>query len=431
LERDHATTERAAQDGGQELNLVTLLNILWRRRLIVLGLPALGLAVGLLYGVFGTRRWEATVTIRPGITAFNPDGGPHRQWQLKDITRWYEMRLYERELRRRLGLPSGSRQVIRAEFIAQGLQNLQGGDVITLWTTATSPELAAAILDTSVELFADFAEADTVSSQLKLTRDGLLLQMRNLAVQLQSLAGEEEHLELQLTAARAESLQVHAEDRRLALDLDRLARQLHYQEQRLASLRQEEPRLAADLAQLDQAVGRLAAGTAGRDGGAAEIPSWVRRDAILDGGTVLESLTRAKLQVQQALSVNRARQDSVAYAAEVNRLDHAKLEIHRENTTRMKLAEVGRKLGDLRIERDIKLPARRQDLDNGLDERRLKLATLSPVQRVGNTVVSERPVRPRTRRAVLILVLLGGTTGVVLGFVWDYLSAHRREIFRS
>ena len=110
----------------QEFNLALVLNILWRRRLIVLGLPALGLLLGILYGIFGTRRWEATLTIRPGITAFDPSGGPHRQWQLKDITRWYEKQMFRRELVDRLDLGEGARPVIRAEFIAQGLQNLQG-----------------------------------------------------------------------------------------------------------------------------------------------------------------------------------------------------------------------------------------------------------------------------------------------------------------
>ena len=36
----------------QVFDLASILNILWRRRLIVLGLPALGLIVGLAYGVF-------------------------------------------------------------------------------------------------------------------------------------------------------------------------------------------------------------------------------------------------------------------------------------------------------------------------------------------------------------------------------------------
>ncbi|MDY0110124.1 MAG: Wzz/FepE/Etk N-terminal domain-containing protein [Candidatus Krumholzibacteria bacterium] len=415
----------------QDIDLASLLNILWRRRLFVLGLPALGLLVGVLYGLFGTRRWEATVTIRPGITAFSPEGAPHRQWRLKDITRFYEKRLYRPELARRLGLPLASRIVIQSEYVAQSLQDMAGGDVITLWTTATSPDLAAALLDTSLTLFAEFAEADTVSSQIKLTRDGLLLQVRLQEVHLAALAQEEQRLNLQIASARAESLIVVADSERLRLDLDRLAQEQRHLEQRLLVLREEEPRLAADLTQLDLALRRLTAAAATEREVAADIPSWVRRDAVLDSGSVLESLTRAKLLVQQALGHNRARQDSLAFAAEVIRLDHAKLEIHRETSIRVKVRDADRKIGELILSRDTELPAKRREIDNTIDAARVKLSTIAPLQRVGTTVVSDRPVRPRPLRAILILVLAGGAGGVCLAFIWDYVSAHRREIFRS
>ena len=167
-------------DGG--FDLAAILNILWRRRLIVFGLPLLGLVVALAYGLFGTRRWEAVATIRPGITAYDPSGGPVRQWQLMDITRWFDKEMYRRELVQRLNLERDARPVIRTEFIAQGLTNLAGGEVITLWTTDTSPQGAAALLDTSLALFVEYAEADTVSSQLKLTRDGLKLQIQDTGI---------------------------------------------------------------------------------------------------------------------------------------------------------------------------------------------------------------------------------------------------------
>jgi len=420
--------ERSAP--AQELNLAGILNILWRRRLIVIGLPALGLLVGLGYGIFGTRRWEATVTIRPGITAFGPDGGPVREWRLKDITRWYDQKLYRKELVRRLGLPAKARPVIRAEFIAQGLQNLAGGDLITLWTTATSPDLAAAILDTSVAIFSQYAEVDTISSNLKLTRDGLLIQIRNLEIQLDAVEKDLAALDLRLQSALAESLHVVAENKQLGLDLDKLVRQEAYYERRLQDLKDLKPTLAEDLAQLDVAVRRLAAGEV-ESVDPQEIPSWVRRDAVLDGGNVLEALSGAKLQVQNALAANQALQDSLALAAEVSRLERARLEIEREAAIRSKVQDVRRKIGDLHLERDYDLPAKRLALQNSIEERRVKLGTIAPLQRVGATVTSDDPVRPRTLRAIVILVFLGAAGGLALGVTWDYLAAHRREIFRT
>ena len=209
--------ERPSTD--QVVSLASLLNMLWRQRLFVLGLPALGLVVALLYGIFSPRSWGATVTVRPGITAFGPDGTAVRQWRLKDITRWYDKQLYAREVVQRLGLPSGSRIVIESEYMAPGLHDYVGGDVITLWTIARSPELAAAILDSSIQVFSEFSETETVGSQLQLTRDHLELQIRRQEANLSRLQAEELLLGLQIESSRAESLLVHVEDGHLRLEL--------------------------------------------------------------------------------------------------------------------------------------------------------------------------------------------------------------------
>jgi hypothetical protein len=412
----------------RDFDLASILNILWRRRLIVLGLPALGLAVGILYGILGTRRWEATLTIRPGITAFDPTGGPHRQWQLKDITRWYEKQLYRRDLVERLDLDPDARPVIHSEFIAQGLQNLQGGDVITLWTTATSPELAAAILDSSLTLFNEYAEADSVSSQLKLTRDGLLIQISGLENQLLALDKQKATIKLRLEQARAESLLVVAENEDLKLELEKLDGKIAYCERRLVDLQEETPLLQRDLEQLDGALSQVASGAEVEED---DVPAWARRDAVLDSGDVLEDLSRARLEVRRMLARNHAHLDSLGYVAEMARLDRNKLELEREVRVRARIREVESKIGDLILERDYDLPAKRQDLRNQVAERRVKLGTIAPLQRVGETVVSDDPVRPRPLRACVILVFLGIAGGLVLAFVWDYVATHRREIFRS
>ncbi len=412
----------------QVLDLASILNILWRRRMIVLALPLLGLLTGALYGIFGTRRWEAYATIRPGITAFDPSGGPVRQWQLKDIQRWYEQELYRKGLIEKLHLDRDARPVIRAEFIAQGLTNLSGGEVITLWTTATSPELAAAILDTSLALFNAYAEADSVSSQLKLTRDGLTIRTRELENQLLGVEKKEAGLELRLEAARAESTMIEGKIRELGVDLKTLQRREAYCRGRVEDLASRRPALEADLSTLDRAIARVAAGAVLDT---TTIPGWVRRDAVLDGGDILEGLTGAKLKVSQALAANQALSDSLLYEADTAALKADKLKIQQDASIQAQLRDVERKLGDLRLERRLDIPAQRRDLELQAAAVQSKLSLLSPLQRVGQTMVSDKPVRPRTLRAILILVTLGLIGGTVLAFVWDYLSVNRERVFRS
>ena len=126
--------------------------------------------------------------------------------------------------------------MIKADFIVQGLTNLSGGEVITLWTTAVNPELAAAILDTSIVLFDEYAEADSVSSQIKLTRDGLELQVRHVENQLLAVEKMELNLGLRLRSARAESVMIEGRTKELSIDLELLTRKEDFCRQRVASL---------------------------------------------------------------------------------------------------------------------------------------------------------------------------------------------------
>jgi len=402
---EHETNSATTPD-NQGFDLAVVLNILWRRRLIVAGLPLLGLLVGVAYGIFGTKRWEAVATVRPGITAFDPSGGPVRQWQLKDITRWYDQMLYRKEMVKRLGLPAAARPVIRTEFIAQGLTNLAGGDVITLWTTGTSPELAQAFIDTSLVLFNEYAESDTVSSQLKLTRDGLRLQMGELQNQLAAVDRKEAGLGLRLKAARAESLMVAEQTRELAVDLELLERKRAFCLERVSGLQSEAIRLGEDLDRLDGALGQAS-------------------------GSALGDLSQARTQLQRSLARNHALTDSLGYEADVAALARTRLMHAQAAKVAAELREVERKIGELVLSRDLDLPTERRDLGFQIGARRGKLALLAPVQRVGGTLVSDDPVRPRGTRATAILVFLGILGGLVLAFVWDYVSGHRREIFRS
>ena len=413
-----------------EFNLASILNILWRRRLVVLGLPLLGLIVGLLYGAFGTKRWSATATVRPGITAYSPDGGPFRQWQLKDITTWYDKMFYRQDLNSRLGLPRDFRPVIRTEFIATGLTNLAGGEVVTLWTTATSPELAAAMIDTSIVLFKEYAEADTVSSEIKLTRDGIKLQIEVLETRLQGVEREKAALNLKLQSARADSLVVAVLDQEMGIEMDKLARRQEYYQERLKSLAEARPQVAAQLGQVEQILDRVAGGS--QDSvDPQEVPGWARRDAVLDGGDVMGGLADIKIKLVNRLDRNAALQDSFRYENQLAALDFGKLEVSRQATVQSKLREIERRIGDLELERDFTVPIKRQEIRNDIKSRMVQMNNLTPLQRVGSTIVSDKPVRPRGLRATLILVFLGVVGGVVLGFVWDYVWTNRRDIFRA
>jgi len=413
-----------------EFSLATILNILWRRRIIVLGFPALGLLIGLLYGTFGTKRWSATATVRPGITSYSPEGQPFRMWQLKDITTWYDKQLYRQDLNERLGLPKDFKAVVRTEFIATGLTNLAGGEVVTLWTTGTNPELASAIIDTSIALFLEYAEADTLSSQIKLTRDGLKLQVQVLETRFLSVDKQEVTLNLQLEAARADSLVVAVLDQELGIDLKKNRRLQDLYQDRLEDLVETRPIVKSQMAQIDEILSSVVNNN-NTEANPADIPSWVRRDAVLDGGDVISGLADVRFNLQQQLNRNSALQDSFSYELDQNILEYDRKLLKRESTVKSKLREIEKKIGSLELERDYELPVKRREVRNDINSRLVQIGSLTSLQRVGKTIISDKPVRPRGKRATMILFFLGAIGGLFLGFVFDYLAANRKEIFRS
>jgi len=409
--------------------LVTILNTIWRRRLIVLGLPALGLVVGLLYGTFGTKRWSATATVRPGITAYSPEGFPLRQWQLKDITTWYDKMLYQRELAERLGMDRDFKPVIRTEFIATGLTNLAGGEVVTLWTTARSPELAQAIIDTSIAIFRGYAEGDSFTSSIQLTREGLGLQIQVLETRFSSVDKQEVGLNLDLEQARADSAVVAVLDQELGIELDKLEKRLEWHNRRLENLAAERPELQQNLEQLNRVVASVVENK--EEISPDQIPAWARREAVLDGGDVLEGLGELRLKLQHSLDRNMALADSFRFELGVAELEFQRRTIKRQATVESKLREIEKRIGELELERDFVLPVKRSEVRNDITGKQVQLGSLTSLQQIGETFVSEKPVRPRTGRATMILVFLGIVGGLVLGFGLDYIMANRNEIFRS
>ena len=171
------------------------------------------------------------------------------------------------------------------------------------------------------------------------------------------------------------------------------------------------------------------AATDGEGAPAGEVPDWVKRNAVLDRSDLLQTIVTGKIAVEKALWDNRALQQQSE--TEVMRLgyrtpapgiaatDHHFRPAHRGDAADRQPAP-GTTVSDSR---------ERQEIETEIREREVKLSTLAPLQRVGRTMVSNKPVRPRPLRATLILVFLGVIGGLALGLGWDYVDRNRREIF--
>ncbi len=417
------------------ITLAALLNILWRRRLIVVLLTGLGVAAGIVYGLVVTPLYRATAQIRPGITAFTETGGPVREWALKDITRFFQRRLYLPSVRRQMGWgPEQGYPVIHAEFIARGAQNIQGGNVVTLETLSPSPDEARRILEAAIVAFNEYAEADTVASGFFLTRRGLEIQIRQLQNDVDKLDNEKAHLGIEIDKQKAALKVVDGERQRLELELEKVDQDNAYRD-RVGQ--QSEREAAAALVGLERVEARLRNLPAEAPGAGARrdslmmsltddpLRSWLLATHRQSDATAVSEMVLGALEVRERAFRDQARADSLRHVIEMSGYYVKDLRLKRTGELDKEYAEIQAELSDLQLQRDQELVSQRVELKQQVLAKQAQLRALSPLERIGVTDTSDHPVRPRRLRAVVILGFLGLLGSICLAFVWEYLAVNR------
>ncbi len=414
--------------GEGEISLASVLNILWRRRWIVIALPALGLIAGIVYGQVVTPLYKATATIRPGITAFDRNGGGRREWRLKDLTRWFESGMYRPFTAELMGRDPSDVPLVRADFIQRGLQNIQGGNVITLSVLDASPENAVDGLQTSLAAFTEYAMADTLSNSIVLTRRGLEIQIDELRRYRSVLEARVDSLNADLAVARVESLQIDDEAARLAFDITRLRDKRDVMAKRRAALQQRLNRLEENREELALTRARVRERI---DVDASDAPSGVRPQAVITDAEVLRGLVTSTAELDRDAATVSSVIDSLEREIGSAEREAAFLETRNRTLIAFQRAEAGRLMQDLRMARDFQVPNAIRSVQLRIREKLGQLYALSPIEKIGRVQVSDDPVRPRKKRAITILTFLGLIGGIAGAYVFDYLWSHRRRIFRD
>ncbi len=429
--------ETARPHGSDEISLAQILAIIWRRRAIILVLTLAGLVAGVVYGLVVTPLYLGTATIRPGITAFSPQGGPVREWRLKDITRWYDRRLYAEGVGEAIGAPSGSwAGDIRSDFIARGSQSLQGGDVVTLTALAVSPQEAVKVLDASIEAFKEYAMTDSVSNGLALTRTGLEIQIDDFQNQLQDIDTRKELLNLDIQNARNDLKEIQIDQQIYELKVREVQASSKFREEGISDLDEEISSIRSGLVDVNAAIREM------RDQGpdAAAADSMMARAgsdpmvALALSGMLAErgeSISRLleSLDAHSSVRFSEMLADSLRYQREMDALAIEDLSLNRNKDLTRKQLEIELRIRRFEIERDQKLEFERRSLQQNIQSSRAQLSMLSPLEKVGTTMATDKPIRPRRLRAVLLLGLVALIGSVCLAFGWDYLSRNRSELF--
>ncbi|MBC8425030.1 hypothetical protein H8E07_12975 [bacterium] len=436
-ERTDPTAGRTPQATDDVISLAFVLNILWRRRLIIVLLTLAGLLAGIAYVVVTKPLYRATATVRPGITNITEGGAPQRSWQLKDIVRWYRTGMYGRGVKEGLSLPDNAyRPDIMAEFIARGV-GIQGGDVVTLNTLSPDQDTARRILEISIATFNEYAEINSVGNSLSLARAHLRNDIERRRHDRDDVAIKKDLLDLKIGRKREELAGIAIEQRRLELAVkEHLARQSLRAEQAdiletgidstLTGLREmahylERMRIKEERqGDIDSTLSRLPETD--------QLP-FLWWEMAQDKTAMAGRMVMNGLEIQTGMWEDRLAASDLRHSREVQEYQHESDLLLRNYELAYDKALLESEIREIEINRDRSLEQELIDIDDTINLLQSRVEVLTPLENIGVIIVSEGPVRPRKQRAVGLLTLMGFLGSLGLALVWEYLSLNRNEIF--
>jgi hypothetical protein len=418
--------------------LPALLNILFRGRAVIAVVTALGLAAGIGYGIVVKPLYRASVQVRPGIVAYTEQGGALRGWIREDIVHFFAAGLFWQDLRENPQFAEmKAPPIVNAEFVPGAIQFMPGGDVITLTNLSTAPGRAVDILQGSMDSFISQGTSDTLRSDLNLTRRNILVSMQKITQDIELVAAKESKVSLEIEQAQSEKKVVAYEREKLELDLKNLAEENAWHrrtvEKTLTEVSAAQDRLVSAEKMFEVAV-RAEQGSSGSSGsgGATQDPvgEVLKQTASREQAGRVGDLLLTVNELSTSILEGQVRADSLQTRISANEQEMNRLKKYGELVLAKQEIDIKQKIGDLEIHLQKDLPYERAMLQNDLDEEKVKLEIIAPLEQVGKITVSEKPVRPRKFRAAAILTLLAFCGSLVLVLVWEYLLVNREEITR-
>jgi hypothetical protein len=424
--------------GGAVFSLPMLLNILVRRRLLIAGCTALGIIAGVAYGIVVKPLYLATVQIRPGIVAYTADGSPLRGWAREDIINWFGSSMFWAHMREQAGFEEyKGPPVIDASYAPSTIQFMAGGDVITLNNLSRDPDEAVRVLNTSMAAFNIMGRRDSLGGDLSLAMRGIEIAMDDILSDIQIVEGKEERAQLEIEELQREIGVVDYEKRKVELEIATMREQNEWRKRTVTDLTAEVEAGAARLAQAEELLAlslqaeKETGGSLGDTDGGDPVGTVLRQTASREqAGRVGELLARVH-ELSATVSGNRIKADSLQVQFTETEFEMDRLKLMSEIVLTKKVDDIRQRITDRDIWLKRDLPSEKAHLEAKLEGKQVQLETISPLELVGTTTVTDKPVRPRKMRALSILTMLALLGGLGLALVVEYLVVNRQEILRQ
>jgi len=424
--------------GPVVFSLPLLLNILVRRWRLVAACTALGLIAGIGYGIVVKPLYLSTVQIRPGIVAYTPEGGPLRGWAREDMIHYFESALFWDDMRldpRLEHLPGPP--VVDATYVPSAMQFMAGGDVITLNNLSTSPQEALHVLDVAMEAFNRMGRRDTLGGDLSLTVRGIGITMDRFKADIEMVGAKEDRTKLEIEELNRQIAVVDYEDDKLELNLKTIGEVNDWRQRSVASLDEEIKTATGRLVQAEEMLAlslqseSQAGGGLGDSEGSDPVDTVLRQTASREqAGRVGELLVRVN-DLSHRIHANRVKADSLTVQISAAENEMVRLRLMGDVVLDKKREDIKQSIADKNIILARDLPNEESQLEGQLRGEQVKLDMISPLELVGRTTVTDRPVRPRKTRAMSILTILALFGGIGLALTLEYIQANRDAIFQA
>jgi hypothetical protein len=400
---------------------------------------ALGLIAGIGYGIVVKPLYRSSVQIRPGIVAFTENGGPLRGGIREDIVNFFQSSLYWQDMREESQFADlKAAPIILAQYVSSAIQFMAGGEVITLTNLSTDPGRAVSILECSIHSFNSQGFADSLSSDLHLTKKGIEVRMQGIAQDIEMVESKESKVALEIKQVQGELKLIDYERKKMDLDLKTLdeenARLARTAEVTLDEVALARERLVKAEKMLTVAMQAELDTTAGSDPGQGTddpvvevLKQTARREQAGRVGDLLITVNSLSTAIYEGV----IKADSLRGRIMDNEQEMARLKLVGELVLTKNESDINQKLGDLKIRLTRDLPHERSTLQNSLRGEQIRLNTISPLEQVGRVTVTQKPVRPRKSRAITILTMLAFFGSLALVLVWEYFQVNRQEITRN
>lgn len=370
----------------EEIDLTSLISILWRQRWFMLIVILVITGIAAAYAFLSTPKYEIISQVKPGITGYAQDGSPRHTLRPKDIKEWFDKKAY-------LSVIEGNHLVAGTKGLPDIIaSNPRNADVVSISFFWPDPTQGKALFSA---IFKDFKK--TSSKNLK----------QNLAVARQELSEKIATKKRQINE--------------LDIEAEKISNDIGKQRNKIGVLKAEIDFSKKKRAQLEQLIRNLKIQVASIDKNTSDLLR--QRNSLLSSSNDKLSLLMYSNIIQQ----------NIAYITNLyqrinnleNQVNKSKLdEIDKKRT----IKDIGIAIRELELKKAKELPLKRAALEEGIATLKVRLDSLSPIEIVQAPFSSTRPVKPAKKKVVAIAFVFGCFVAVFAAFIVDFMARNKNLI---